>query len=473
MTGSCLCKPRKRHVRRKGVFLNGVLVAWNDAPAADSTLQASLNAVSANTWYEVDITALITGDGTYSLRISDSQSGADYSSKEGANPPQLVITLGATPTPTTTSVATNTPTATQTATPTPTASQTAAPSLTPTFTPTPTQVPSGPVTINYIYDSLNRLTEANYSTSDYYHYAYDAVGNRKTQEKMIGGLQITDSYNYDDANRLTDVNGVLYSWDANGNLLNDSANAYTYDSTNRLKTLNIGQPSATSYQYNGLGDRIQETVNGSTTTFAMDLNTGLTQALSDGTNNYIYGLDRIAQTRGGVTEYFIGDALGSVRQLTNQSGAVTYARAYDPYGAITQATGSSQSAYGYTNEYTSQGLVYLRARFYAPGTGRFLTRDTWGGDANIPLSFNRWNYVYGNPITYHDPSGHVPDEAGIKDGRHVYSCNCGWIDLAHANPKISNDMFKLINARPNIPNNIRVREDVLLVSLRRKVAGTS
>jgi acid phosphatase type 7 len=58
--------------------------------------------VSANTWVEVDVTSLITGDGTYSLRVSTtSTDGADYSSKEGANPPQLVITTstGATNTP--------------------------------------------------------------------------------------------------------------------------------------------------------------------------------------------------------------------------------------------------------------------------------------------------------------------------------------------------------------------------------------
>lgn len=74
-------------------------VTWNNAPAADTTLLATLGSVSVNTLYEVDITSLITGDGTYSLRISDSQGGADYSSKEGANPPQLVIMLAGTPMP--------------------------------------------------------------------------------------------------------------------------------------------------------------------------------------------------------------------------------------------------------------------------------------------------------------------------------------------------------------------------------------
>jgi hypothetical protein len=65
-----------------------------------------------------------------------------------------------------------------------------------------------------------------------------------------------------------------------------------------------GQSSVISYAYNGLGDRLQETANGSTTTFSMDLNTGLTQALSDGTYTYLYGNDRIAQVDTGGTHWW-------------------------------------------------------------------------------------------------------------------------------------------------------------------------
>ena len=139
----------------------------------------------------------------------------------------------------------------------------------------------------------------------------------------------------------------------------------------------------------------------------MDLNTDLTQALSDGTNTYVYGNGRIAQVNTGA-EYFLGDALGSVRQLMNASGAITYARAYDPYGVVTTTTGVSSTAYGYTSEYSSQGLVYLRARYYSPQSGRFLSRDTWDGDANVPMSYNAWLYTYGNPINYTDPTGRCP-----------------------------------------------------------------
>ena len=102
-----------------------------------------------------------------------------------------------------------------------------------------------------------------------------------------------------------------------------------------------------------------------------------------------------------------------MRQLANGS-TVSYARAYDPYGVVTSTLGSSQSAYGYTGEYSGNynQLLYLRARFYAPGMGRFLTRDTWNGDYQDPLTLNQWNYTSSNPINYTDPSGHLATACG-------------------------------------------------------------
>ena len=71
-------------------------VTWNNAPAADVTVLASLGAVQAGAWYEVNVTALVTGDGVVSLRVtSGSSNGAAYSSTEGAAgfAPQLVVTV--------------------------------------------------------------------------------------------------------------------------------------------------------------------------------------------------------------------------------------------------------------------------------------------------------------------------------------------------------------------------------------------
>ena len=58
----------------------------------------------------------------------------------------------------------------------------------------------------------------------------------------------------------------------------------------------------------------------------------------------------------------------------------------------------------------STQLLYLRARHYTASIGRFLTRDTWGGDENQPVSYNLWLYGYSNPVRYTDPTGRFPAE---------------------------------------------------------------
>jgi YD repeat-containing protein len=129
-------------------------------------------------------------------------------------------------------------------------------------------------TYTQTFDIENRLSSVtvNGQTTQF---IYDGDGNRETQSKSVLGFVTNDTYVYDDANRLTSVNAVNYTWDNNGNLLNDGVNTYTYDSANRLKS--VSNPSTvTSYQYSGLGDRLREIVNGSATTFTMDLNAGLT-----------------------------------------------------------------------------------------------------------------------------------------------------------------------------------------------------
>jgi RHS repeat-associated protein len=165
-----------------------------------------------------------------------------------------------------------------------------------------------------------------------------------------------------------------------------------------------------SCAYNGLGDRLSETANGQTTHYTMDLNAGLTQVLQDGTNTYLYGMGRIAQYKANNPEFYLTDALGSVRQLVDANGNITLAKDYNPYGEVLSSTGSGTTSYGFTGEWTdaSTGDIYLRARWYVPGQGRFLTKDTWEGNFARPMSRNGWNYGYSNPVKYSDPSGYNP-----------------------------------------------------------------
>ncbi|MGQ0602627.1 MAG: hypothetical protein ACT4QE_13145 [Anaerolineales bacterium] len=56
-------------------------------------------------------------------------------------------------------------------------------------------------------------------------------------------------------------------------------------------------------------------------------------------NTYLYGNGRIAQFAGSMASYFLADHLGSVRQLTSASGAVTLAKGYQPYGSVLSSAG--------------------------------------------------------------------------------------------------------------------------------------
>jgi chitodextrinase len=69
-------------------------VSWSTAPPGDSVVTDTLNDVLVNTFYNLDVTPLVTGDGTLSLRTSTpSSNSSGFHSSEGANPPQLVVTL--------------------------------------------------------------------------------------------------------------------------------------------------------------------------------------------------------------------------------------------------------------------------------------------------------------------------------------------------------------------------------------------
>ena len=148
------------------------------------------------------------------------------------------------------------------------------------------------------------------------------------------------------------------------------------------------------------------------TNYTLDINpstllrtgTGLTQVLADGTNTYLYGQGRIAQ-EGAAVEYFLGDALSSVRQLTDSGGVVNLAQSYQPYGEVLNSGGESSSPYGFTGEYLDSyiKLMFLRSRYMSTDTGRFTTKDVWDGETHRPLSLNWVSPIFVRKYTVEIP----------------------------------------------------------------------
>jgi RHS repeat-associated protein len=297
-------------------------------------------------------------------------------------------------------------TSTQIETPTPTITAPETPTIFPTETAIPTQIgaiphpaggalfaflpaqlgtitpvpPTGSLTITYTYDALNRLTSAVYSDGRHFNYTYDANGNTLQLERDLGPGTVTTSYIYDAANQLnTAVEGSntwQFTYDANGSLTSNGVSSYTYDSANRLIAVD-GADIDTTMSYNGLGQRLSMEAAGVTTQYVMAGNNPLTADADGNVTTYLYGLGAVAE-KTTAWNYALPDGSNTPRQLTNASGAVTFATRYSPWGDTLETYGAGNFAFGYYGGVmdAATGLLYVgNGQYYDPATGRFLTRD--------------------------------------------------------------------------------------------------
>ncbi|TSC62613.1 MAG: hypothetical protein G01um101448_800 [Parcubacteria group bacterium Gr01-1014_48] len=134
----------------------------------------------------------------------------------------------------------------------------------------------------------------------------------------------------------------------------------------------------------------------------------LTESGPEGTTHYVYGLGLISQTGPDFQNFYHYDGLGSVVNLTNSAGNHTASYTYDPWGVLKEKPASTvQNRFQFTGEESddSTGLYYLRARWYDPSVGRFLSRDPIDEGGAPQVGHQRYAYAGNNPLTYVDPSG--------------------------------------------------------------------
>ena len=168
----------------------------------------------------------------------------------------------------------------------------------------------------------------------------------------------------------------------------------------------------------GDGNREAKSASGVITRYLVDdLNpTGYPQVVDELTSGavtrtYTYGLQRISQdqviSNTWTPSFYSYDGAGSVRALTNTAGATTDSYEYDAFGNSFTVSGTTPNEMMYRGEqYDSDlGLYYLRARYYNPTTGRFMSRDPGKGWLSAPFTLHKYLYAAANPIYWRDPSG--------------------------------------------------------------------
>ena len=183
-------------------------------------------------------------------------------------------------------------------------------------------------TVNYAYDNLYRLTNETIAgdpaaNNGAVTYTYDPVGNRTQKVSTLPGLPggLTN-YNANDQ-LATDT------YDANGNTTASTGLGYAYDFENHLI-----QQGGITMVYDGDGNRVRKTAGGVTTSYTVDTQnpTGYVQVIEEDfslgapaqAQTYVYGLERISEQRfvnTTQTIYYVYDGHGSVRALSNASGA--------------------------------------------------------------------------------------------------------------------------------------------------------
>ena len=259
------------------------------------------------------------------------------------------------------------------------------------------------------YDALGRLasfTDTDTATIRSHTYVYDSVANRRDNGAVLAtGNRLTriDQYNifYDSAGqilmkafRYTDT--VRYTWNVLGQL------------TRVIRWTSAGTDT-TSYLYDGWGRRIGKTVDGVVTHYlhndaqvVMELNSSFSPVTE---YTYLPGVDDPHSVRtGGRMYYFARDGLGSVIGLIDTIGmAATTRYDYTPVGEILVDSGTVVQPFRFKGrEWDAEArLYYMRARYYDPQLGRFISEDPTGLAGGI----NPYVFAAADPVNASDPSG--------------------------------------------------------------------
>ena len=245
-------------------------------------------------------------------------------------------------------------------------------------------------------------------------YYYDANGNQTVQESSYIKPNHPSLQEKFSATAIGDDEVVF------DNIIDYVRNTFDgFDRLKRVESVKSGVRTVTEFDYNGDDLRVKKTVKKSSNNYVPEVTNYLYDGQyvvleTDSSDNvkarYIRGINYIARVdASNKVSCFLYNGHGDVVQTVNEAGTIENQYDYDIFGSVTLAIEVSYScSIRYAGEFYDgeTGLYYLRARYYNPYIGRFISEDSYLGEDSDPLSLNLYAYCSNNPIMYTDPTGH-------------------------------------------------------------------
>ena len=220
------------------------------------------------------------------------------------------------------------------------------------------------------------------------------------------------SASFNDVNQLVSLqqggDTQEFTYDNNGNLLSDGARTFEWDARDRLTAIVSGNRRS-EFSYDGFDRRVRivEKKHGAVLSDIWLLWCGADiceqRTVRKGASVPQKRFFRFGETDEDLTYFYTRDHLGSIRQMTDNAGALVTSSDYDPYGRTVASIGEAAASFGYADYYVHapSRLSLTLYRAYDPNQGRWLSRDP----LEEATGSNAYVFVDSNPVTFVDPSG--------------------------------------------------------------------
>ncbi len=270
---------------------------------------------------------------------------------------------------------------------------------------------------SYQYDDVQRLSSATCGSLWTQNFSYDSFGN------ITKSGSLTFAPNYSPTTNQFTISGANVQYDADGNLLSDNLNTYTWDPYwGNMLTVNTGSTTVAA-TYDALGRMVENNAGGTYTEFVYGP-TGTKLAKVNGMTLIkafvaLPGGATAIYNSTGLAYYRHSDWVGSSR-LTSTAATPTSlysSSAYAPFGEQYALSGTADASFTGQDQDTVSTLYDFPARRQSPSQGRWISPDPAGrGAVNLasPGSWNRYAYVLNNPLLLIDSTG--LDPCGGDDG---------------------------------------------------------